>query len=199
MKQWRYREYQRDVKGERTDARKKYISDLFPPLPALFLFCGLSSCAVDPTLKEQLSGDWVLAEAGFACATDTSEYASFEPLSDAFDDITLEIAGNEARMTRSLGTCEEVFEFTADFSREGKLFLAPSAPISCSGCSENESYCDQTPSDHWLYAITLSEDGESLTLQSLAAQDGFALKCGTLPYDEENNFAAAAQIALTKQ
>jgi len=198
MKLWRYRDNQLAVKRERVQPNKNPSRTRFSAY-ALLTLVGLSSCAVDPTLKEQLEGTWVLAENGFGCFTDTTEFAEVDTLVGVYDDIILEVAGNDARITRASGSCEEVFEFFADFSREGELFLLPSKAVVCTGCTEEGDYCGQTPSGTWAYSVTLSEEDKSLSLVSVAETDGFATSCGTIEYSEGTTYAPTAQVDLTKQ
>lgn len=162
-----------------------------------------TGCAVDPTLSEQITGTWRLSDSGFSCATDESE-SSLETLEGVFDDIILEVAGTEARITRTLGACEEVFEFIADTSRAGELLLQPQGNVECTGCEEDADYCATKLTENWTFFTAFSSSGKELTLTTFDTDRGFGLSCSEQIYEEADEELAAtyytppSQIVLNK-
>jgi hypothetical protein len=168
----------------------------------------LPACSVDPTFQEEVTGTWTLADDGFSCSTDP-ESDSLEAVTGAFDDITLELAGTEARITRVLGACEEVFLFDAETSREGELRLRPSAEVVCTGCDEADLPidCGTTPEKDWNFIAWISDTAEEtqLFLWSMDSDRGFGQSCTELEVDDGDDdpetvtyLSAPAQIILNK-
>ncbi len=122
-------------------------------------------------------------------------------MSGLYDDITFEIAGDEARFTRVRGACEEIFEFDIDSSREGQIFLLANRPVVCSGCAEDAPFCNTTPTENWTFQYTLSEDKKGMTLEATSTNDAFSADCEATAYGEAEDgtfFAPTSQIALMK-
>lgn len=180
----------------------------------------LPACSVDPTFEEDLKGTWQLAESGFSCSTDP-ESESLSEVTGAFDDIVLELAGTEARITRTTGSCEEVFQFDAETTRPGELRLRPSAEVVCTGCDESDlpEDCGTTPDKDWNFTATIEETEEQtdettgettdaetqLTLVTSDSDRGFGKFCTEQEVDDGDDDAstvsylyAPAQIVLNK-
>ena len=216
MKLWRYRDSQRPVKACARLARN------FAPAWAFLLLApaSLPACSVDSTFEQDLEGTWTLSDGGFSCSTDP-EIDSLESVTGGFDDITLELAGTEARITRTSGSCEEVFLFDADTSREGELRLRPSATVVCTGCDDESlpEDCDTVPEKTWNFTAAIEETEEQtdeetgetiaaetqLTLVTTDSDRGFGKSCTEFEVDDGDDdpdtttyLTAPAQLVLNK-